>query len=190
MPPLISVSDVRDYLRIETNVEDAMLTREIAAAQGMAESYLGRPINARSIDVVAATRGGACPTQLVIPSFATPIDTTTTTPTIYDVNGDEVDETTYTIPDPSVGIVRAVPGRSFARGPYAVTVRAGLELLPEYEALIAPALASAILDIVADRYQRRNPAATSESGNGMSASYGASGLPPRVESVLNQWRAV
>lgn len=86
-------------------------------------------------------------------------------------------------------------GVSSARGPGVdpvTTISAGPPLTeePGYTTLVEPVLNDVLMDLVADRWHRRNPAVASESAAGDSVSYDtSSALPKRAEALLRRWRA-
>ena len=171
------LADLKSYCRVQTTAEDTMLAALLVRATAMVEGVLGRPITAEErTDVVTLE----CPaTRFTLPVW--PVDTASFA--LVDPSGDTVPEENYTA---SVsGIVRGAAGVTFAAGDYEATYDAGWSAHPDYETKYEPILASAILDVAADLYQRRNPAATQEtSGGGISVTYDKSGLPMRVMSTL------
>lgn len=200
--PLPTVDDLREYLRIETHVEDAMLERLLAQARASVEAYIRSPIEAReqTFTVTAervayagsgiygmyAFAGGG--TRLVLP-FA-PIGGTVV---VTDDDGTEVDFGDFTV-GTATGRITAASGVTFDSRPYTVTATVGLSLRPDYEVAVLPALSSAILDWAADLYQRRNPAASYESGGGgVAVNYNETAsktMPSRIRVTLDPWRRV
>jgi hypothetical protein len=102
---------------------------------------------------------------------------------LTDDDGDVlVEDSDYRI-DLRTGRITGI-NRGFATWPYSITATVGLSAHPDYELRIEPVINAAILDLAADLYQRRSPAATSEStGGGVSTSY-AVGMPQRVKDML------
>jgi hypothetical protein len=171
------LADLKSYCRIQTTAEDTMLAGLLGRATAMVEGVLGRPITAAErTDVVTLE----CPaTRFTLPVW--PVATATLV--LTDPNDDAVVEADYTVS--MNGLVRASAGVTFAAGDYEATYDAGWSAHPDYGTKYEPILASAILDVAADLYQRRNPAATQEtSGGGISVTYDKSGLPMRVMSTL------
>ncbi len=68
------------------------------------------------------------------------------------------------------------------------TARVALSTLGDYTGRYEGLASSWILDVVADRWRRRNPNATSESAAGISVSYDSEGLPPRVRRSIHRLR--
>lgn len=190
---LIAVDDVKDYLRIQHSAEDTMLEAWRLQAVAAVEAEIGRPIT-----VLLRTFTLECPefatsaSKLFVPLYPIAVtDSGLSTADLVLVDGNDatlVEGIDYRL-DVRTGIIRPITG-SFATFPYTVTAYVGLQALDEYDARIEPVLNAAILDVVADRYQRRNPAATSEDSSNVSAGYTTSnpGLPQRVRDLLAPWR--
>ena len=178
-----TLNDLKSYCRIQTAAEDTMLTARLAQAQAMVEGVLGRPITAAErTDVV---RLECATTRFTLPVW--PVDPATLV--LTDSDGDAVDDATYTVQ--VNGLVEIVDSDAdvFEAGRYSATYDAGWSAHPDYENKYEPILASAILDLAADLYQRRNPNATQESGGGgISVSYSANGIPERVMLTLKAMR--
>lgn len=155
---LPTVSDLKSYLRIESNAENSLLTALLARAQAQLEIWIDTPITAVSTTAVdrADTISGSVCTSLVFPQR--PINTTAT---IVDSEGTTVTSTDYTI-NTSSGVIYANEGYSFPYGPYTITTTCGLSLRGDY-ARIEPILSQCILDLAADLYQKRTPNAGRES---------------------------
>lgn len=189
---LLTVAQCKDYLRIEHTAEDAMLATWLAMALAQVEAELGRPITAAARtwrDDACTHRMYGAVTRLVVP--VTPMDVTTLV--IVDTDSTTlVAGTDYRAPLTGwEGVVEAMPGVTFAAGPYTLTADVGLTIASQYASLVEPAINAAALDIVADRWHRRNPTASSESaGGGVSTSYTASGIPIRAAQLLAPWKAV
>jgi uncharacterized phiE125 gp8 family phage protein len=196
---LPTLTDLKAYLRVQTTAEDTVLTAILTSATAAAENELGRPIavTARTfIDECDNRRTYTGVRALVIPPECLPIDLLDASsqpiePTVTDADGTvldpDVDFRVTTLWDP---LLRARPGITFSNPPYTVSVLCGLAADPEYATKIEPAIFQAILDIGADLYQRRNPAAGSETaGGGISATY-SGGLPARARDLLAPWKAV
>lgn len=69
----------------------------------------------------------------------------------------------------------------------AVSVDA-LDTWPDYGPRIEPLLSMAIVDVVSEWWNRRNPGIASESSAGVSVAYAAGGLPPRTKELLEPIR--
>jgi hypothetical protein len=189
---LLTVAQCKDFLRIEHTAEDTPLALWLAMAFAQCEAELGRPIAGVSrswTDDACSHRAYGIVDQLIVP--VTPFDIATLA--IEDTDGLTLTTTDdYYAPVTGwEGVVRARPGISFSNGPYTLTATVGLDEAAEYATLIEPMLNAAMLDVVSDRWHRRNANATSEStGGGVSTSYMPSGLPTRAAELLNPWRLI
>lgn len=204
--PLPVVQDLKNYLRVQTTAEDAALAGILAAACAMAQAYLDRPITAAARTyVVEDPRGSSFGASRLSSSSSrtaflripdTPVDIAATI-TITDRTGLVLEATTYRV-DGATGAVRSggtstlYAGDGFGAYPFTIVATTGLAVLEDYALLIEPAISQAILDIAADVYQRRNPAASGESdGAGGSVQYAHSGvnnIPARAMALLDPWR--
>lgn len=192
---LPTVDDLKAYLRIEHAADDALLDGLLRQARASVEAYIRQPIEARAVTVTA--------TPLADPwtgryALALPYDPVGASVTVVG-GGATVDPADYTV-DAAAGMVTfaaAYAGAATAarRGlPYRVTLTAGLSLREDYTDAVAPAMAAAIIDWAADLYQRRNPAASYESGGGgVAVNYNETAsktMPSRVRVTLDPWRRV
>src|SRR5574340_1185472 len=156
-------ADLKTFLRIETTDEDALVAQLLTRAQAMVETYMGRPLIAvRNL------------------------------PTVDDAITHELYARVTTLRiAASRGQIVGLPGTSFVHGPYTITYWAGLSLDPFYGTRIEPLASAAILDVAADLYQRRNPAASQEAaGGGVSVSYKTDAIPERTCRMLDGLRIV
>ena len=150
---------LKEYLRIESADEDAMLARLIDIAHADAESYLGVPVVAaqRTYPVGVGRNEG----YLSIPG---PIDTSASI-TIIDPDGDEWDAGVFHI-NAAAGLLStggSLAGRSLLpQGTWEVTATCGLSLRPDYESAIAHVVDAFCLMRAADLYLNRNARAASE----------------------------
>lgn len=173
------LADLKSYCRIQTTAEDTMLTARLAQAQALVEGLLGRPITAAERTDTVWIECSAV--EWTLPVW--PVDTDSLV--LTDPDGDTVDNATYTVS--LNGVVRSVDLDEdvFEAGRYSATYTAGWSSHPDYSAKYEPILAMAILDVAADLYQRRNPAATQESaGGGIGVTYNNAGIPDRVMTTL------
>lgn len=160
-------SDLKTYLRIEQDAEDALLTALVARATAMLELWMDTTITAVSQTAVdRASALDTAPTSLVFPRR--PIASVSVT----DADGVTVDAARYTVDGPA-GMLWGRDGYGFVRGPYTISASCGLSLWPNY-ARLEPLLTEMILDVAADLYQRRTPGAASETGAGTSITWDAS----------------
>jgi len=181
-------ADLKSYLRIETSDEDALCASLLVRAQAMVETYIGRPLVAVTDlttvdDAITHELYGRVTT---LQTDLWPIDPAAVS--IVDGDGLAVDPATYRIVA-SRGQIVGLPGTSFVHGPFTITYTAGLSLDPFYATRIEPLASAAILDVAADLYQRRNPAATQEAaGGGVSTSYNVTAIPERTCRMLDGLR--
>jgi hypothetical protein len=192
---LLTVDDAKDYLKIQHDAEDTMLEGWLAMAFAACQNELGRPIETVDDtswrDMAATGRLYGAVRTLEVPPQYRPFDVGSLV--ILDVDGVTLlDTEDYWPPLTGMeGVIEARPGMSFANGPYMLTADVGLETRADYSTIIEPAVNAATLDVLADRYQHRNPNATSESaGGGVSESYELKdGLTARARSLLAPFKA-
>lgn len=181
---LPTVADLKAYLRIESNAENALLTALLARAQAQLEIWIDTPITAESqtaIDRADVITGDVC-TSLIFPRR--PIGTTAV---ITDSEGTVVPSDEYWI-DTQAGLIYANDGYGFPYSPYSITTTCGLSLRADY-ARIQPVLSQCIIDLAADLYQKRTPNASSETAAGTSISWDVSReTAARVLKVLRTFK--
>jgi uncharacterized phiE125 gp8 family phage protein len=197
---LPTVTQCKTYLRIQGSADDTLIGDLLTRATAMVRGALGRPLALESrtfTDYAETRRAYGTVTALLIPGHLLPcvrVDgSTETAPVITDADGLVLDPAVdYYVGAPWDATLRARPGLTFGVGPYTVAVDSGLAAADDYADVIEPALSGAIIDVVADLYQRRSPAASSEStGGGVSTSYDArTGLPMRVWQQISQWAVI
>jgi len=191
---LPTVADIKAVLKIQHSAEDTMLAGMHARACALIIGALGRPYEAVSrtwVDECGHVRAYGVIRSLNVP--VTPIDPASLV--IEDADGEIlVAGTDYRAPLAWDALVRAKPGVCFGNPPYTLTANVGLSASYgsdgqiDYATVIEPVLAQALIDTVADFYQRRNPAAAGESdGGGVSTSWQKAGLPDRVKETLGLW---
>jgi len=164
---LPTTADLKTYLRIESNAENALLAALLLRAQAMLEGWIDCPITAEA--QVGTDRAESLDEpvySLIFPRR--PIGSVTVT----DADGTTVPGTDYTVYATS-GMIYAKPGVVFANGPYTIAASCGLSLRADY-ARIEPLLAEIILDLAADLYQRRTPGAASERAGDTTVNWDAS----------------
>lgn len=196
---LATVTECKLYLKIQGSGEDTLLTGLLASAIVSVEAYLRRPILAEERTFILdrpATAAYRTVHQLFLPIYPVAVlDSSASTEDLVIVDDDGTtlaEDTDYRL-DVRTGILTALSEGAtygtFTTFPYTVTAYVGLSADPAYEDRIEPAVNAAIIDLVADRYQRRSPAATNETtGGGVSSSYDGSGLPRRVTDLLAPFR--
>jgi hypothetical protein len=153
---LPTVTDLKSYLRIESNAENTLLTALLARAQAQVELWIDCPVTAVSQTSIdrALTLADYPVMSLVFPRR--PIAVTS----ITDGDGVVVPTDEYWV-DGAAGMIYAEPGYSFANGRYTITANCGLSLSQHY-ALWEPVISQCIIDLAADLYQKRTPNAASE----------------------------
>lgn len=185
---LPTLADAKAALRIQTTAEDAVIADLLLDAQAAVETYLGVRIAAASDVMTDRTdRNGRAygrVQQLMCeryPVAASPA------PVVTDVNGATVDPTTYTV-DGRRGFLIGNAGVTFDAGPYTITATVGVSAHPDYTARLERLVRRAILDLVSDLYQRRNPGARMEGEAGVTVQYGPEIIPPRTLAYLASCR--
>lgn len=202
--PVVSLDDCTRYLRLDSTAENDLVADLLARAWALLPSLVNRPIAATPMtvviddprasawDVPGLAVEGRPLRALRFP--ATPLDPTTVT--ITDREGLAWASTAFRV-RADIGLLTAVvPDQAFDRFPYTIAATAGLATRDDYLSAVAPVLAMAVIDLVSDWYQRRNPEATVEAaGGGISTAYNprasrgskalpAGGVPIRVREVL------
>jgi hypothetical protein len=202
--PLLDVADLKSYLRIEHDVDDGLLARLLASAEAAIAAHVDRPLGADEQTVVleapdAVSRGLArdgarARTTLRLP--VTPV-APDPAPVVIDGEGRTLSVGTGAGADlrltAATGLLTSATGAALDRFPYTVTAYVGLGTRRDYGAVVQPALAQAACDLVADWYQRRNPAAAAEgAGGGVYTQYaqGQLGIPARILEQLAPFRRV
>lgn len=195
--PLLDVSDLRAYLRIEHDADDALLARLLASAIGAVEAQLDRPLELEVqtfvLEAPESITGGLAPCgarrrpTLRIP--VTPV-ATEPAPAVVDADGLTYEPGTFRL-NPTTGELMPTDGARLDRWPYTVTATVGLGARSDYARVVEPAIAQAVCDLVADWYQRRSPSAAAEgAGGGVYTQYaqGQLGFSPRVREQLAPFR--
>lgn len=194
------LADLKNYLRVTWTTEDAALAAILAAATGLITAYLDRPIAAASQTyVVEDPRSSSLGVGVLsaeprtgLAGFRIPDAPVSSAPApaITDADGNTVDPTTYRI-NTTTGMIRSANGCAFNRFPYTIVATTGLATRADYATVVEPCINQAILDAAADFYQRRNPAATSESdGAGGEVRYGRNEeqIPIRALALISQFQ--
>lgn len=187
---LPTLADCKSYLRVENTAEDALITQLLARAIALSQRRVGCPFAAVAKTVIDRAETevfySSGPTSLITP--LTPFDASAGL-TITDADGTALTLSGLLI-DGQTGIIRYKDGVShFENGPYTIVANVGLSTLPNYSTEIEPVISSAIVDFVADLYQRRSPGARTESAaGGVSRTWTPEGIPCRVADVLDSLR--
>lgn len=193
---LVTAANCKAYCRVQGSAEDALFDIFHASAIGSIQSYLRRPITAE-LRTFRIDRGDVCisdtlrlpiyPVSLMVEEDSNSeggVDAAV----ITDADDTVIDAADYHL-DERIGVFTATTGNSFTNYPYTIVATVGLSAHPDYATVIEPVINAAILDLVADKWARRNPAATNESeGGGVSTSYADVGIPARVRETLDPWR--
>lgn len=188
---LATLQDCKDYVKKETSDEDDLITAMRTAAIALIEQFIRRPITAELRTFTIDADPHRLTSRFWLPQFPVAVaDSSAGTADIVITDVDDVDlvEDTDFRFNRLTGEVLALSdgsvGSYFVGHPFTVQAYVGLSADPNYATRIEPAINAAILDIVADRYQRRSPAATNETtGGGVSSSY-TGGIPERVREML------
>ena len=162
---LPTVADLKAYLRIETDAEDALLAQCLARAAAILEAWIDTPL-ATVTETAMDRADGDVITSLVFPRRPASVTL------VQDADGATVDSATYWAHVPS-GMVYAKTGDSFPFGPYTLTALVGLPLRQDW-ARLEPLVGQALLDLAADLVQRRTPGAASETAAGTTISWDVS----------------
>jgi hypothetical protein len=186
---LPTAQNLKDYLRT-CALATAYLDRPITAA---ARTYTVEDRRAASLGLSRLSYDPSAATFIRVPDA--PVDVTQPV-TITDRFGTVLDATQYRV-ETATGIIRSGSASAssgsfgFSGFPYTIVATTGLATRADYGTVVEPCVSQAILDIGADLYQRRNPAATDENdGVGGSVRYGRSEetLPTRAVAMLDPFR--
>lgn len=189
---LPTVQNCKDYLRIEHSAEDAALSVWLTQSVALVENEIGRPVQVMTNRtwVLECAHDNISANKLLVPLY--PIASEDSSAgwddlTLTDADGTVLVEGTDYRLDIRTGVITGID-RCFTNYPYTIVADVGLEALPEYATRIEPVMSAAILDVVADRYQRRSPAAITEATGGDVTTEYRGGLPERVKELLRPWR--
>lgn len=183
---ILTLDELKSYLRIEFDDEDTLLESLISSAQAILENLLGDvPLTSAEGVFVDDTTSGiqfCAPRVIIVPRR--PISATVS---VVDNDGSTIDSSLYRV-DQIKGLVTSKPGTAFANGPYTITCQYGLQYRRDYTSRVVPLLKSMVRDIAADLYQRRTPAASAEGAAGTTATWNASSevitrLKPHIKSL-------
>ena len=176
---LPTVTDLKSYLRIESNAENALLQALLDRAKGQVELWIDCPITA-----VAQTYVDRCETlDQPVTSLVFPRRPIGAPVTIVDGDGVPVPSEEYWVAGSS-GMIYSEEGYSFHNPRYTVTALCGLSLSAQYGAW-EPVISQCILDLAADLYQKRTPNASSETSAATSITWDTSReVAARVLRVL------
>lgn len=183
---LLSVANAKDYLRIQDTAEDTPLAAWLLSCVAAVEAEIGTPITAEERTFVVER--SLSNRQIFVPLYPIAGEDSAggiAALTIEDKDGTVLLEDTDYRLDHRSGVITAIES-CFTAYPYTITAWVGLSALAEYSTKVEPIVNAAILDLLADRYQRRNPAATNEDASAPSQSFTTfnPGLPQRVRDLL------
>lgn len=198
----ITVQNVKDYLRIQHDAEDGVIEMLLASAKAAISGWLQRPlaIEERTFVVETKTYHGAhysVARVVQLPMF--PLEALES---MFDADGDDISLDVAV--NSRSGTIRYNDSSEFGNGPYTIKGTFGLAGYDEYETSIEPVINQAIIDVVADLWHRRNPAASAErEGGGIAVEYSnqvrgvaAAGggredlITPRTAALLAPWRLI
>lgn len=169
-----------------SNVEDPDLTLMMSSALASIEEKTGRPVTAAErtwiVEYPSPNWDGVTTAmRFFLPLY--PVDPDTVT--IEDADAEAV--TDFRV-NPSTGLITST-GDGFSNFPLTVTAEVGLDLMDDYATRIEPKLSQAFLDLCADWYQRRSPAALAEgAGGGVITQWQTLGVPERICKELEALR--
>lgn len=187
---LPDLTTVKDRLRVEDDVEDTDIQLMIDSATAQIEETIGRPITATErtwvLESPRSNWDGVCSvTSFFLPLYPVKHESGTLV-TILDA--DSVAVTDFRV-NTATGLIVGTNGTTFDNWPYTVTATVGLDLMASYSTRVEPKLSQALLDLCADWYQRRSPAAIAEgAGGGVITQYNALGVPERICKQLDAYR--
>jgi hypothetical protein len=162
------VRDIKRYLRIQTDEENPLLLGLINSGIALVEAWIGRPIEARPMTF---TDSGVDMFDRPLAKLRVPVTPVSSLLSVVDDDGGAVDLTRLRV-DTVTGLVAYKDKSTFNNGPYTITASVGLSASPQYRFGASAAIQQAVVDIVADLYQRRNPAASREAeGGGIAVDY-------------------
>lgn len=167
---LPSRDEVKARLRIENDVENDDIDLMIASATSFIEEYTGRPIYSTERTWVLEFPGPDWARQstnrIFLPLY--PMleeDSSGPLTTITDADGVDVDVANFRV-NAQKGMITAINGTRFGTWPYTVTATVGLEFMDDFATRVEPNLSQALMDLIADWYQRRSPGAFTEGAGG------------------------
>jgi hypothetical protein len=181
---------VKDRLRIENDVEDDDLEIMRASALASISETVGRPLEVAERSWVLESPSSNWDGCTAVYKFFLPLY-----PVLHEgddlvtiTDADDVEVTDFRV-NGMTGLIVGTDGWVFDNWPYTVTAQVGLELLADYSTRVEPKLSQAFLDLCADWYQRRNPAALAEgAGGGVITQWQSLGVPERICKQLDAFR--
>lgn len=170
-----TVDQVKEYLNLKVNDDDALLQRLLDAASGWMRSYLNRDLNLMDYSQRfngTGTRSMLLPDYPVVAVTSLTVDSVTLSQGAYYVDG---------------AVVTRTDGGTFPRGygNVAVAWSAGYATVPAE-------VAQACIEVVAWRYKERDRVGQSQVATpmGQNISFQTSAVPSNVKALLDNWRKV
>jgi uncharacterized phiE125 gp8 family phage protein len=189
--PLPTTQDVKDFLRIQTAVEDTLIGRLLTQAIADLEDLCSRSFTHDAVvwyDDAETLRQSEAVTNLQLRHrFVNP-----NTIVVKDSSGVVVDPTTYVV-RLDRGQISGNPGVSFAFGPYTIACDAGFDCSPTYATRELPMISTCILHYVAWLYQQRTIGASNVKSAGSTVTYVVdkdTGLPIPVARAIRRLRGI
>lgn len=188
---IVTLAECKAYVRVQGTAEDTVHTAMRLQAIAAVEAFIRRPITAELRTFTIDADPYRNTSRFYLPIYPVAVEDSSAgfaDIVITDVDSVTLIEGTDFRFDRQTGEVLALSsgsvGAYFVGYPFTVAAYVGLSADPNYATRIEPVINAAILDIFADRHQRRSPAATNETtGGGVSTSY-AGGIPERVRDML------
>lgn len=187
--PLPSVQDVKDYGRIQTSVEDALIAALLGSAIGEIEAAIGKSLTTEQVtwyDNATSLRLFTPPRNLLL--LYVPVDVSTIV--VADQDDATIDAATYNV-RLDLGMICGNDGLAFGNGPYKITATAGFGTSPNYATRWLPMIAQLVKDYTLMLYQQRTIGASSEKAAGTMVTYeidADTGLPCRLSRQLRKLR--
>lgn len=198
---LPTVANVKDWLRIESTAEDALLAELLTQAEGEIEFACGKALEHRAVvwyDDATTQRIGEGVVNLILQQV--PIDPATLV--VKDCLGVTVDANSYVLRQDK-GMICAYPvGQgsfiggpftTFDNGPYQIACEAGFDCSDTYAYVELPMIRRAIIAYVAYLYQQRTPGAKTERSAGTTVDYvidEKTGLPMFIARQVQKLRGI
>lgn len=195
---LATVSEVRDWLKIETTAFDAQLQNLLDDVYSALQGYVRRPLGLELSSEVfeRPLNAGVVPIRslflsefpLAVPGDSAANYSVSDALELTDGDGTLVPTTDYRV-DTRYGVIRGVDTFVFDTWPYTAVYAWGLGARADYDPTVLRALRLATQDLCSEYWSHRTPSATQEmAGGGVLSQYEARGLTARVQSLLKPYR--
>jgi len=176
---LVTISELRSYLKIEHREEDVLLNDILREVEAIFRQLVRRAIEVETVDEVV--RPGGKETTLFLKNF--PVNDAEDF-VVLDSDDEEVDEDNYEL-DPVLGTVVG----DFSGTYYTVTYTGGLSVSSRYSTEILPSIKRAIKLWASDTYYHRSPRVTSEKLGDETTHLDGIAVPRQVASIINFYRS-